>query len=123
MIAIIFSLTRIFYEDYKNQHTNEFLTNCIRALIIIYYSLFFLGYFIYILVKYIEFKNNEIYSFLKEIKSENFIEDYIRFFISKHDFEEKLAVIEMCILLVSLFFFIFAWIIHIFIVNKTKINI
>lgn len=117
LIAIIFSLTRIFYEDYKNQHTNEFLTNCIRALIIIYYSLFFLGYFIYILVKYIEFKNNEIYSFLKEIKSENFIEDYIRFFISKHDFEEKLAVIEMCILLVSLFFFIFAWIIHIFIVR------
>ena len=66
LASIGFSISRLLYEDFPNQTTDEFCTCCVKCLIITNYLIFFIGYFIYFVVKYVDIKKEEKdYSLLK----------------------------------------------------------
>lgn len=90
-------------------------------MVIFIYMSFFIGYFLYFLIKYLNIKENEKdYSSIKEIKSEKFIEDFIESISSKIIFEKILVIIELGLILLSVVIYIFAWIINIIIMIKIK---
>ena len=107
------------YEDHPNQESDMFFTNFLKCLIIFNYSAIFLGFFLYIIIKYLDLKKDEKnYLFLKEFKADIFIEDFINYFYSKNKFEKKLAFIEIWLSLGSLLFFLLGWIVHIIVMKK-----
>ena len=119
ILSIVFSIIRMLYEDHPNQESDMFFTNFAKCLIIFNYSAIFLGFFLYIIIKYLDLKKDEKnYLFLKEFKADIFIEDFINYFYSKNKFEKKLAFIEIWLSLGSLLFFLLGWIVHIIVMKK-----
>lgn len=113
---IIFSITRICYEDSpKKDFEGNFCCVCTcKIVIIILYLMPFLGFFIYIIYKYASNKNKRNYKNLKTIKADIFIEDFIDYFCYKKDKEEKALLAELLFFIASGIFFILGWIYHIY---------
>ena len=115
LILLIFSLKRICYEDKLNQRECLLRKYCTKIMVIIFYSSFFIGYFIYFLVKYINIIENEKnFTYFKKFKYEIIIEYLIEFLLSKNSFEKTLVVIvELYLILFSLVIILFALIVNI----------
>ena len=116
IFLIIFSITRICYKDSpKKNFEGNFPVVCFFRVVIIYaYLIIFLGFFSYIIYKYASTKNKRNYKNLKTIKADIFIEDFIHYFCSKKDLEEKTLLVEILLFIVSGIFFILGWIYHIY---------
>ena len=83
-------------------------------MVIIFYMSFFLGYFLYFLFRYLNIiKNEKKFSLIKEIKSEIFIEDFIKVLSSKNNFEKTLVIIELGLVSFSTLLFIIAWVVNV----------
>ena len=119
LASIIFSITRLLYKDFPNQTTDESCTDCVKCLIIMNYVVFFIGYFIYFVVKYVDIKKEEKdYSLLKQYKADVFIEEFLQYFYSKNNYEKIFAIVELSLLLFSLLIFVLGWIVHIIVMKE-----
>ena len=114
LILIIFAIKRLRYKDRPNSTSNAADVCCSKLFVIIIYMIFFLGYYIYFIVIYCLLHKKKINcSSLKKIKTEIFIEDFIKSFCSNNDFKNILVIIEISLLSLSFILFVFGWIVHI----------
>ena len=119
LVSIIFSISRLLYKDVPNQTSDESCVACVKFLIIINYAIFFIGYFIYFVVKYLDIiKEEKEYSLLKKYSADIFIEDFLKYFYSKNDFEKIFVIVELSLILFSLVVFVLGWIVHIIVMRE-----
>ena len=112
---IIFSITRICYKDTpeKDFEGDPCCVLAVKILLIISYSIIVLGFFIYIIYKFLQNINNKC-DRLKEIKADYFIEDFINYYCKMKGTERKLLISEIILFSISGLLFILGWIYHIY---------
>ena len=119
LISIIFSISRLLYKDVPNQTSDESCVACVKFLIIINYVIFFISYFIYFVVKYLEItKEEKEYSLLKKYSADIYIEDFLNYFYSKNNFEKIFVIVELILILFSLVVFVSGWIVHVIVMRE-----
>ena len=108
-ILIIFSLTRFCHKDVANEESNASGVICGKLLIIIPYSAFYIGFFIYITYKYTDIYKRKRYGELKDIKADPFLEDFLKE-IYENIPKEVYTIGIIILYIASLCTFICAWI-------------
>ena len=106
---IIFSIRRFFHKDVPNEGFNKAAVLKAKLCIIIPYSAFYIGFFIYITLKYTEIYKRKGYSELIKIKADPFLEDVLKETYDKIPKESNIIAI-IILYAISLCIFILAWI-------------
>ena len=109
LILIIFSLTRFCHKDVENEGYDRGSVLCGKLIIIIPYSAFFIGFFIYFVCKYNELYIRKGYKELINIKADPFIEDFLKE-IWQQIPKEIYTIIIITLYIISAGIFILAWI-------------
>ena len=102
---VIFSLTRIC--DDKEEFDDSFVS-CGKVFLILPYAAFFLGFFIYFLVKYTEIYKKKRAEELLNIRADPFIEDFIKEITAQIP-KGSLTIAIFILYSISLFIFVLAW--------------
>ena len=105
---IIYHLVRI--KKYKNE--NPLCTRkCCLIIYIIFYSISFLGFFIYTIEIYIQVISNESFELAKNIKADKFIEDFLKDFVKPFENINILIICSLIFLSISAILFVLSFII------------
>ena len=86
--------------------------------------IYFIGYFLYFLFALLDMNKKDIdCSSLTNIKTEVFIQDFIKYLCSKSNFKKKLIIAEISLILLSFILFVIGWIVHFIVQNAiNKVN-
>ena len=111
---ICFSITRIRYKDspHKDFEGNSSCVCCVKAIVIISFLTFFLGFYTYITCKFSENKNRCKY--LQKIKANIYISEFIDYYCGKKNIEKRAFLAETILFPISAIIFISGWIYHIY---------
>ena len=111
---IIFSMSRCKYVDrpYSNFEGDSCCVWFTRIFIIVIFLLFFLGYYIYIIYKYVSTKNNCKY--WKNINADFLIKNFIDYYCKIKKIEKITLLTDLILFLIPTVFFIIGWIYNIY---------
>ena len=109
IILIIFSLTRFCHKDVANEGFDGASVLCGKLAIIIPYSAFFIGFFIYFTYKYSQLYKRNGHSELINIKADPFLEDLLKEIYNQIP-KEGYTISIIILYIISLCVFILAWI-------------
>ena len=107
-ILIIYSLTKLCHKDVDNEEFDRSDMLCGKLCIIIPYTAFFIGFFIYFTVKYTELYKRKEAGELINIKADPFLEDYLKE-INAQIPKGNLTLSVIILYVVSICIHIFAW--------------
>ena len=114
VILIICSIVRFCHKDVPNEGFDSSAVSCAKILIILPYSIIFIGYYIYIIYEFIKIYTKRNPENLIKIKTVAFIEDLLDE-IYKRNLKKIFIIMIIILFSCSLILFIFAWILsHIF---------
>ena len=108
LVLMFFSICRLCYKDIPNDHGDESCITCSKLVVGGLYFIIFSGYYIYFNYAYCKIYKNPKFIKIKQIKSDNFIKDFIKE-ISKGK-NKSLILSVITILSFSFIFFIITWI-------------
>jgi NADH:ubiquinone oxidoreductase subunit 5 (subunit L)/multisubunit Na+/H+ antiporter MnhA subunit len=111
---IIFSITRITYKDspHKDFEGNSFYVCCVKAIVIISFLTFFLGFYIYITYKFSQNKNR--CKRFQKIKTNFYISEFIEYYCGQKIIEKRAFLAETILFPIPAIIFISGWIYHIY---------
>ena len=128
ILLIAQSVQRFLHKDVPNEPYNRKATLKAKLYIIIVYSIFWIGYFIYTVYKYDNIFNKLRHDELLEIKADPFFEDLLKEIYNANP--KTMYILFISLYVVSMAIFIFAWILsHYFtkqylqLVEKTQPNL
>ena len=108
LILSIFSICRLNYKDKPNDHGDKcciFMSKCIVGSI---NFIIFIGYYIYFIYAYCKIFKNPDFLYIKKIKADNFIEDFINELSRGKN--KAFTIIIIFLMSISFIFFIMTWI-------------
>ena len=111
---VIFRICRLCYKDNPDDKTNYFCVALSKFMVFITYISFFIGYFIYSFIRFIQVFIAAIkYSILKKNKTEKFfINNFFKYLYDKNDYEKKSVSIVLVFILLSFPLFVLGWVVH-----------
>ena len=108
-ILIIFSLKRFCHKDVANEESDGSSVTCGKLMIIIPYSAFYIGFFIYFTYKYSDIYKRKRVGELINIKADPFLEDFLKE-VYENIPKESFTIVIIILYIISLCTFICAWI-------------
>ena len=113
-VLIIFSIFRFMYKD-KNVNvpdpSDPGAVTCSKIAVSFFYLTIFIGFFIYFLYAYFKIYKNKQFQIIKNIKADNFIEDYLDEIYERAK-NKSLILSSIILFSISFFFFILTWLVR-----------